>query len=204
MALKRSGSLFLHGFMCVTTAAVSSGARLGCTYVWSNGAKSVRRNDGRRQWATIVTGTMIVRDWPSVVGATPVRLVIPLRVVEELDLKKASRRRDLAHRARNVLALLESLVGPTAGLPTQMDDNATVEVLLDHEFDSVRQERESSADTEILDACEFLAFVTGQPVSLVTGDVSMRLRVAVRGWKAVTMPDELRATLDDAAEPPTR
>ncbi len=135
-------------------------------------------------------------DWAAVVGSTPVRLVIPLRVIEELDLKKASSRRDLARRARNVLALLESLVGPTAGLPAQINDSATVEVLLDHDLDSLRQDREPSADTEILDACEFLSFVTGQPVSLVTGDVSMRLRAAVRGWTAVPMPDALRATLD--------
>ena len=135
-------------------------------------------------------------NWGDVVGMTPVRLVIPLRVVEELDMKKASRRRDLASRAQNVLALLELLVGSIGGLPAKVDDETTVEILVNHELDPVRHDREPSADAEVLDACEFLAFVTGEPVSLVTGDVSMRLRARVRGQTAISMPDALRATLD--------
>jgi predicted ribonuclease YlaK len=125
-----------------------------------------------------------------------VRLVVPLRVVEELDMKKASRRRDLARRAQNVLALLESLIGPTGGLPVRLSNTATIEVLINHELDSVRHDREPSADAEILDCCEFLSFVTGAPVSLATGDVSMQLRASVRGWPTVAMPDALRIKPD--------
>ncbi len=135
-------------------------------------------------------------DWAAVVGGSPVRVVIPLRVVEELDLKKASRRRDLARRAQNVLTLLESLVGPTAGFPANLSTTATVEVLINHELEAVQHDREPSADAEILDCCEFLAFVTGAPVSLATGDVSMRLRASVRGWPTVAMPDALRIEPD--------
>jgi len=43
-----------------------------------------------------------------------------------------------------------------------------VEVLINQELDSVRHDGEPSADTEILDCCEFLSFVTGAPVSLAT------------------------------------
>jgi hypothetical protein len=136
-------------------------------------------------------------DWTGVVGATPLRVVIPLSVVEELDLKKAARRRDLADRARSVFARLESLMGPTAGAPAPLRDQVTVEVLVETEVDPTRIERAGTPDTEILDVSEFLGFLTGQPITLVTGDVSMRLRAAVRGLRVVSLPDSLRVPLDE-------
>ena len=134
-------------------------------------------------------------DWPAVIGEAPVRLVIPLRVVEELDEKKASRRRDLADRATGVLARLEAIVGPSGGAPVKLADGVTVEVVMDADFGSHDRYRAGAGDSEVIDTCESLAFLTGKSVTLVTGDVSMRLRAVVRGVTAVPMPPELRVPL---------
>lgn len=48
--------------------------------------------------------------WVDVLDSRPVRLLIPLRVIEELDAKKYSGRPDLAKRARRILPQLESLL----------------------------------------------------------------------------------------------
>ncbi len=48
--------------------------------------------------------------WPAVVGQPDVRLVLPLRVIEELDEKKYTARDDLADRARRLLSQLQSSV----------------------------------------------------------------------------------------------
>lgn len=45
-------------------------------------------------------------DWCTVVAASPVRLVVPLRVLEEVDGKKYTGRTDVAERARSVVSRL--------------------------------------------------------------------------------------------------
>lgn len=55
-------------------------------------------------------------DWCEVLGQETVRLVLPLRVVEELDMSKYRERDDLADRARRLLSQLwGSLLRPLAG-----------------------------------------------------------------------------------------
>jgi hypothetical protein len=49
-----------------------------------------------------------------------------------------------------------------------------------------------------------LGFLTGERVTLVTGDVSLRLRAAVRGLTVVAMPDTFRALLVDQSGPDAR
>jgi predicted ribonuclease YlaK len=102
--------------------------------------------------------------------------VVPLCVVEELDAKTASRGRDLADRARGVLSHLESLIGPTAGAPAALRPDVTIEVLVDSDVGPDSSEREASADTAILDACDALAFLTGKSLTLVTADALTRSR----------------------------
>src|SRR5262249_39392866 len=63
-------------------------------------------------------------DWTEVIGTSPVRHAIPLRVIDELDEKKFARRGELADRARTVLAHLERLVGAlgaAAPVPVPLD-----------------------------------------------------------------------------------
>ncbi|HUZ82205.1 MAG TPA: PIN domain-containing protein [Gaiellaceae bacterium] len=137
--------------------------------------------------------------WTEIVSATPVRLVVPLRVVDELDAKKAARRRDLADRAAAVLAHLEEYVGSELGKPQPLREAVTIEVFRAFEID-VDPRRVADPDTEILETCEALALFGGEPVVLITGDYGMRLRATARDVAVARMPDELliRAPTDAA------
>lgn len=55
--------------------------------------------------------------WSEVVKASLVRLVIPLRVLEELDEKKYTARDDKADWARRLLRMLWTALGPAKGGP---------------------------------------------------------------------------------------
>jgi rRNA-processing protein FCF1 len=130
--------------------------------------------------------------WPTLVGNPQVRLVVPLRVVEELDEKKYARRADIADRARRLLPRLEAVLG-TAGAPGQLRPGVTIEV----PFEPGPRPRPTDADEEVLDTCRELRQLTGREVTLITGDTSMRLRGQARGIPVVKMPDEyLRSRLD--------
>jgi rRNA-processing protein FCF1 len=119
--------------------------------------------------------------WPTVLNRASVRLVVPLRVVEELDAKKYSRN-DLAQRARNVLPWLETTV---IGGPGLVRENTTIEVPVD----PARRSRPDDADREILDTCHELRQFGSQRVTLVTGDTAMRLRAHAEAIPTVSMPD---------------
>ena len=71
-------------------------------------------------------------DWLDVVGVPAVRLVLPLRVVEELDEKKyTAARSEIADRARRLLSQLWTLLGPSAGGPVEIRPGVTIEVPID-------------------------------------------------------------------------
>src|ERR1700728_2557710 len=126
-------------------------------------------------------------DWPTVVGVAEVRLVLPLRVVEELDEKKYTARDNLADRARRLLGQLRSQLASSSGGPTQLRDNVTIEVPVD---DGPRR-RTLDADQEILDTCRELQS-GGQGVSLVTlvtDDTGMTLRATAQGLRVIAMPE---------------
>ena len=126
-------------------------------------------------------------DWPAVVGTPEVRLVLPLRVVEELDEKKYTARDNLADRARRLLSQLRTQLAPSTGGPTPLRENVTIEVPLD---DSPRR-RTLDADQEILATCRELQS-GGQGVTLVTlvtDDTGMTLRAAAQGTRVVAMPE---------------
>jgi hypothetical protein len=109
-------------------------------------------------------------DW-SFVASGSVRIVVPLRVVEELDNKKRDRNPDIARRARQrVRWLHDTLVSTVVRAP--LKGSATIEVFVP---DGYRSEQ-PSADTEILEDCETLAIFTSQPVKVVTSDLGMQLR----------------------------
>lgn len=122
-------------------------------------------------------------NWPDVVGVKPVRLVVPLRVIEELDAKKYARREDLASRARRILPRLESAIG-RGGVPGQLAADVTLEVLVD----PGPRYRPMDADEEIIDICRELRQLSGQTVTLVTGDTAMRLRADAQAIPVLAMP----------------
>lgn len=123
--------------------------------------------------------------WSSIVDSQQVCLILPLRVIEEMDEKKYTARDDLADRARRVLSQLRSLLTESKGEPTELCDNVTIEVSV---YDEPRR-RTLDADQEILDYCRELVSSEGNVV-LVTGDIGMQLRACASGIKVVDMPEK--------------
>jgi hypothetical protein len=123
--------------------------------------------------------------WPDIVGRENVRLIIPLRVIEEIDAKKYAKSPELAKRARNLLPAIDRLLGP-AGAPGSVTDSVTIEVPVD----SGPRNRPEDADEEILETCRELRQFGSQPVTLVTGDTGMRLRAQAHGLTTATLPEK--------------
>jgi hypothetical protein len=124
-------------------------------------------------------------DWLTVVNAPEVRLVLPLRVIEELDEKKYTARNEIADRARRVLSQLREQLAATAGAPTTLRDRVTIEVPVDDE----PRRTTLDADYEILEICKDLQ-AGDQPAVLVTGDTGMHIRAVAMGLRVIKMPDK--------------
>jgi hypothetical protein len=117
--------------------------------------------------------------WSELVGSE-VRLIVPLRVVEELDAKKYSSRKDLAQRARRLLRQLDETLGTdNAG---SVMEGVTIELPID----GGPRRRPADADEEILDTCEEWQQFTSQPVHLLTADIGMKRRALARKLLVVT------------------
>jgi rRNA-processing protein FCF1 len=122
--------------------------------------------------------------WREVVGQESVRVVIPLRVIEELDEKKYSASDKLRSRARQRLPRLYALV-EAGGAPKALPNgHGTLEVFIE----PGPRARPADADTEILETAHELAQLSGSKATIVTGDTGMRLRAEAEGLATVTMP----------------
>jgi predicted ribonuclease YlaK len=104
-----------------------------------------------------------------------VRLIVPLRVVEEFDAKKYSGSKR-PERARALLPRLEALVGRD-GSPGSVANGVTIEVPVEPRSRS----RPADADEEILAFCAELPQLVGATATLVTADTAMRLRAGAKG-----------------------
>jgi hypothetical protein len=135
--------------------------------------------------------------WTEIVGEPPIHLVIPLRVIEELDEKKYTARSNLADRSRDLLSQLRCQLASTNG-PADLDETTTIEVLTD---DGPRR-RSHDADQEILDACKLLHAI-GSPIALVTGDTGMTIRAHGLGIEVVEMPSKYLRVAQSTADPLT-
>jgi hypothetical protein len=137
-------------------------------------------------------------NWPEVVGHEKVRLVIPLRVVEELDAKGYTESGKLRDRARALIPKLDARIGPM-GSPTALNPpTTTIEVPVEFSLGAPRV-KPGDADEEILFTCRELWQLSGQEggVTLITGDIAMRVRAeALGGIRPVTLPDKYRREPD--------
>lgn len=131
-------------------------------------------------------------DWPAVVGQPDVRLVVPIRVVEELDSIKYDRRPERSRKARSAVRLLDAALTMPGELAT-LREGVTIEVA------PRRAERPPDADREVLDTCHELHQLSGRPVTLITADTAMRLRANGEGVQVVTMPDRYRRAKEPQA-----
>jgi rRNA-processing protein FCF1 len=126
-------------------------------------------------------------DWPAVVGEANVRLVLPLRVIEELDAKKYTESEKIRRKARELLPKLRSFVG-SGGTPKAVRDDTTIEVFIE----PGPRSRPSDADTEILETAHELHRLSGKAVTIATADTGMALRGETEGIPTVSMPDKYR------------
>jgi hypothetical protein len=129
--------------------------------------------------------------WTNLLGAELIRLILPVRVIEELDAKKYSGNERLSKRARALLPRLEQMV-ENDGSPREFAVGTTIEVLL---ADPPRF-RPSDADEEILAVCLELQRLTGGRLTLVTADTGSRLRAAAQGTRTVGLPAAYRRSRD--------
>jgi rRNA-processing protein FCF1 len=130
-------------------------------------------------------------NWREVMGVEEVRLVVPLRVVEELDGKKYLAREQIADRARGVLRDLRKLLAPDPAGSVPLNDGATIEVPVDEG----PRRRTLDADEEVLATCLDLRAVSQRCV-LVTGDTGITLRALAVGLEVTEMPEKYRRRRD--------
>jgi predicted ribonuclease YlaK len=125
--------------------------------------------------------------WTALTGGEPMRMVVPLLVIEQLDRTKTSQREHIARRAQQVIRALEDLLATSRG-PAEIPGRGTIEVLVD-EPGHVRC---AVDDEEIVDVCRYVADVTGQRARLVTGDLGMSLRASQLGVEVCPVPEDWR------------
>jgi rRNA-processing protein FCF1 len=129
--------------------------------------------------------------WVKLTGEDEIRLVVPLRVIEELDEKKYAASERLRGRARNVLPKLDEALGPKGGTG-ELGKGVTIEVPVD----PGPRDRPLDADREVLDACHELRQFSGRTTTLITGDTGMRRRAQAEGIPVFVMPPEYRRDKD--------
>ena len=129
-------------------------------------------------------------------SAVLARLVIPLRVIDELDRQKYGQG-DLARKAATAIRYLERVLRDgKPGQPVRLRDDATLEVWAEAD------DRSGDADLSILRcAADLDNLHPDSGARVLTGDTGMRLRAWQMGLKTLQLPEDSRkkgAALDDA------
>jgi predicted ribonuclease YlaK len=126
--------------------------------------------------------------------ATPARVILPLRVIEEIDAKKYSNSERLKQRARELLPWINRLF-PEGDLgPVELRADATIELLLAER----PRHRPDDADDEILEVCHDVVRFAGRG-RLMTADTAMRLRAMIEGLEVLFLPSEWHRDAADSA-----
>lgn len=133
--------------------------------------------------------------WHEVIASTnPIRLVIPVLVLDELDEKRYTGSQATKKAARTALKPLEERL---ADLESQgyaeLSEGVTVEYLL-----AGGDKRRGNPDADILDQAELLQHISSREVTVATGDHGMRQRSVARGMKVATMPSRFARDMDEA------
>jgi hypothetical protein len=124
--------------------------------------------------------------WAEVLGISgPVRLILPICVIDELDNKKYTGSDRMSRRASLAIAALrEHSTGLRPGCVATLPDGTTAEVFLDEPG----HVRKGNPDEELLSRSLLLKRVVGT-VTIVTGDLGMQLRADASGLAHAVMPD---------------
>jgi len=125
--------------------------------------------------------------WAEVLGASPVRIILPICVIDELDNKKYTGSDRMSRRAHlAITALRQCSAELRPGSAAILPDGTTLEVFLD----DPGHVRMANPDEELRSRCMLLQRAAGRPVTLVTGDLGMQLRADVHGLGHAGMPDK--------------
>lgn len=128
--------------------------------------------------------------WSDEIG-TEARVMIPLRVIEEIDAKKYGDSQRLRSLARGLLPWIDGLFPNGETGPVRLREDATIELLL---ADRPRS-RPSDADEEILDVAHDVRSFAGT-AKVMTGDTGMRVRASSEGLQVLAIPDAWRRPAD--------
>jgi len=127
-------------------------------------------------------------NWPKVVQAKEVRLVVPLLVVEQLD-RQSYESRPFKARARAVLHALHDLQEglPTPEAPAEVRSRVTLQLLMD----PPSHNRRENEDDELLDRAEYLSsMANAQRPVVVTRDLGMDLKARLRKLDSLYLLDK--------------
>jgi rRNA-processing protein FCF1 len=131
-------------------------------------------------------------DWTDLFCSEEVRLIIPMRVVEELDERKYRGPSEIAERARAAITRLrKDLTGPNPQV--QIREGVSAEVYVEPE----PRLRKTDADQEVLDLAYELSSV-GADARLVTEDAGLELRARGLGVSVCRMPTKYLRRRPDA------
>lgn len=131
--------------------------------------------------------------WRDLVDVDSVRLILTMPVLDEIEAKKKGGNERLKKRARKILPRIDKAFGDDGheffhvekdGKPMS---GVTFEILRDPPGN---RRVTSDMDAEFLDRCEFLQLAAGRPVTVVTADTGMKIRVRGRlgGLALLTVP----------------
>ena len=128
-------------------------------------------------------------DWPGLVRAKEVRIVVPLLVIKQLD-EKTYRSDDRGDRAKKAIRTLRKLQAglPTPEAPADVRAGVSVQLLMD----PPGHQRSGNDDDELLTRAEYLSSLTDGRVYVATGDYGMQAQATLRGLKCLELPDDLR------------
>lgn len=119
----------------------------------------------------------------------PSIVVVPLRVVQELDQKKQSTNNRLQKRARKTLGLMSDLLDGALSGPVAA--GVVLHVVVEPDV------YDPQADAEILNVAGRVQMYARRDLTVLTGDLSMQLRARAYGLRAEAMPLSLRFPLAD-------
>jgi rRNA-processing protein FCF1 len=133
--------------------------------------------------------------WSALIGAQNVRVLLPLRVIEELDKRKYSERGKISEVARDLLPQIEKRLTENNGTKVIVNDHLTIEVpILPGSRD-----RTLHADEEILRLCEDIKQFGNEHITLVTDDTPMRIQARARSLNAKGIDAEYRRARPEQA-----
>jgi rRNA-processing protein FCF1 len=115
------------------------------------------------------------------------RVMIPLRVIEEIDAKKYDRDEALRAAARRLVPWIERLFESGDRGPVSLRRDATIELLLAER----PRYRPADADEEILDVAHDVLLFAGS-VKVMTDDNGMRVRARSEGLDVLSVPPAWR------------